>query len=94
MEEITHWFQSTEKKTQWRNRHSFLLIGLQSALRPPNRNRELSDTAVSVCHDRPTGAGDTGTLEDILHKTVKGHRGKREAGSGFGLDGSAEVSAL
>lgn len=44
----------------------FLLIGLQSTLRPPNRNKVLSDTAVSVCHDLPTGMFDTGTLENIF----------------------------
>ena len=43
-----------------------LLIGLQSTLRPPNRNKELSNTAVSVCHDLPTGGDDTGTLENTL----------------------------
>lgn len=47
----------------------FLLIGLQSTLRPPNRNKELSDTAVSVCQDLPTGALDTGTLENIFNTT-------------------------
>lgn len=44
----------------------FLLIGLQSTLRPPNRNKVLSDTAVSVCHDLPTGLVDNGTLENIF----------------------------
>lgn len=50
-----------------RCRSGFILIGLQSTLRPPNRNRELSDTAVSVCHDLPTGAGDDGTLKQNKH---------------------------
>ncbi len=44
----------------------FLLIGLQSTLRPPNRNKQLSGTAVSVCHDLPTGVADSGTLEKIF----------------------------
>lgn len=44
----------------------FLLIGLQSTLRPPNRKREVSDTAVRVCQDLPTGIGDDGVLEKIF----------------------------
>lgn len=46
----------------------FLLSGLQSTPRPPNRNRELSDIAVSVCHDLPAGAGVGETLERIFTK--------------------------
>lgn len=47
-----------------------LLIGLQSILRPPNRNKELSDTTVSVCQDLPTGVGDAGTLANIFSATL------------------------
>ena len=47
----------------------FLLIGLQSKLRPPNRNKVPSDSAVSVCHDLPTGVLDTGILENIFCTT-------------------------
>lgn len=44
----------------------FSLIGLQSTLRPPNRNKVLSETAVSVCHDLPTGMEDAGILDNIF----------------------------
>lgn len=43
-------------------RASYLLIGLQSTLSPPKRNNELSDIAVRVCHERPTGSAETGAL--------------------------------
>lgn len=43
-----------------------VLIGLQSTLRPPNRNKLLSDKAVSVCHDLPTGLLDAGTLGNMF----------------------------
>lgn len=49
----------------------FLLIGLQSTLRPPNRKRQLSDTAVRVCHDLPTGMGDDGVLENRFTTELK-----------------------
>lgn len=42
----------------------FLLNGLQFTLRPPNKNMVVSDTAVSVCHDLPTGTADNGLLQN------------------------------
>lgn len=59
------------------SKYIFLLIGLQSILRPPNRNKELSDTAVSVCHDLPTGMVDVGVLEKAFYNTVKEMSWKR-----------------
>lgn len=50
--------------------YTFLLIGLQSALRPPNRNMLLSETAVSECHDLPTGMEEPGVLENIFSTLV------------------------
>ena len=43
-----------------------LLIGLQSTLNPPNRNKELSETAVSECQDLPTGTAESGTLNMVI----------------------------
>lgn len=43
-----------------------LLIGVQFTLRPPNRNMVVSDTAVSVCHDLPTGTADIGLLQNKI----------------------------
>ena len=43
-----------------------LLIGLQSTLSPPNRNKELSETAVSECQDLPTGTAESGTLNMVI----------------------------
>lgn len=57
----------------WICRYICSLIGLQSTLRPPNRNMLDSDTAVTVCQDLPTGAAEEGTLQmnhrDRLHDT-------------------------
>lgn len=43
-------------------------MGLQSTLSPPNRKRDVSDTAVSVCHERPKGATVEDTISDHVHE--------------------------
>ncbi len=52
-----------------------ILMGLQSTLSPPNRKRDESDTAVSVCHERPTGAEPNPALHtrDSFMKITRTH---------------------
>ncbi len=52
-----------------------ILMGLQSTLSPPNRKRDESDTAVSVCHERPTGAEPNPALHtrDSFMKIARTH---------------------
>lgn len=98
---VTWWCRETSGQTgghsnMWRQGRTsgdiYLLMGLQSTLRPPNRNKALSDAVVSVCHDLPTGAHDTGVLGISIAQCHERHTGRKRMSFKNGTGRSTYIS--